>query len=466
MVGFVIIVVLFIYLFQVNFLDDFYKFNKIKEMEEVEKSLKIALETGDARKIIENTQLSSEVCVRIETGSAILQGYGQNGACALATLDDEDLNYIYQKTKSENNEYLFQNFSLNIPDIASDEYYILSSIADVNNYNVLVMVGSLITPVNATTSTLRSLLTFVALFVIIAAIVLAFILSRFMVRPLSKIRKEAINLPNGTYDGSNLGSKIREYQELNETMIASSDKINEATKARKELLANVSHDLRTPLTMIVGYGEMMRDFDDEKNNANIEVIISEAKRLSSLVDDLLDLSKNEEGKIKLAMQAVSINQLLDEVATQYRKYMENAKIEFKLKLLDKDVSFQLDEKRIKQVLYNFLNNAINYNHDPQPYVELGAVFKDDKYEIYVYDNGEGIKEEDLDKIWDRYYRIGEEHQRQMIGSGIGLSLSRSILKAHHLSYGVSSKYKEYSRFYFVLDKSRAVKTAQKEDGAF
>ena len=455
MVGFVIIVIAVIYLFQVNFLDDFYKRNKIKEMEEIKDSIKMGIETNDVREIIESVQVSNEVCIRIETGSKILQSYGENATCALNALSQSDLSYIYETTLLENGEHLFQNFSLNIPDVASDEYYILSSIAHVNDYNVLVMVGSLITPVNATTSTLRSLLFFVALFVILAAVVLAFILSRFMVRPLSKIKKEAVNLPNGTYDGEGLNSNIREYQELNKTMITSCAKINEVTKARKELLANVSHDLRTPLTMIVGYGEMMRDFDDEKNNQNIEVIISEAKRLSSLVDDLLDLSKNEEGHLKITKTKVRLNALLKEVSSQYEAYFKNAKVDFKLVLLKEDVLVMLDERRIKQVLYNFLNNALNYNQKEMPYIELGAKDLGDHFEVYVYDNGDGIKKEDLDKIWERYYRVDKEHKRQRIGSGIGLSLSRSILIAHNLKYGVESKLNTYSKFYFELDKNQA-----------
>ena len=120
-----------------------------------------------------------------------------------------------------------------------------------------------------------------------------------------------------------------------------------------------------------------------------------------------------------------------------------------------DIRVELDEKRIRQVLYNFINNALNYNDKDDQKMILGTEKLEDAYRVYVYDNGCGIAEEDLENIWDRYYKVDKEHKRHLIGSGIGLSLSRELLEAHGLNYGVESQENEYSRFYFDVKAAEA-----------
>ena len=275
------------------------------------------------------------------------------------------------------------------------------------------------------------------------------IFSIFFVKPLKKINEEAKSLPQGVYDGDEIHTNIQEMVDINETLKESCISIKQADVARKELLSNVSHDLRTPLTMIVGYGEMMIDFDDEKTNDNIKLVVDEAKRLSNLVNDLLDLSKAELGKLDLNKEMVDLNDFLTSVYNQYRIYLENQNIKFDLEL-DEDIECELDDPRMRQVLYNFINNAMNYNDKEDPYIRLSTKKDGDTVTISVYDNGKGISPEDVDKIWDRYYKVDKEHKRQLIGSGIGLSLAKMILEAHGLEYGVESSLGEYSRFYFKI----------------
>ncbi|MBR3228163.1 MAG: HAMP domain-containing histidine kinase, partial [Erysipelotrichaceae bacterium] len=227
------------------------------------------------------------------------------------------------------------------------------------------------------------------------------------------------------------------------------EEIIKADKAKKELIGNVSHDLRTPLTMIVGYGEMIRNLPEENNPENINVIIDEAKRLSTLVDDLLDLSKAESGKIELNKKETSLNDMLKSVYRQYENYCRTQNVRFELRLAE-DRMINIDEHRITQVLYNFINNALNYNDKEDREIILGQEKHGDKTRVYVYDNGQGIADENISKVWDRYYKVDKEHKRAHLGSGIGLSLSRELLEAHGLEYGVESKEGEYSRFYFEV----------------
>ena len=204
--------------------------------------------------------------------------------------------------------------------------------------------------------------------------------------------------------------------------------------------------------MIVGYGEMIRDLPEENTEENINVIIDEARRLSTLVDDLIDISKIDTTGVELNKEKVSLNGLLNDVYHQYEKYCLNQGIDLKLKT-GEDLEVELDVKRIKQVLYNFINNSLNYNNKEKQIIEIG--FEDidkENVRVYVYDNGEGIKESDLKNVWDRYYKVDKEHKRHHIGSGIGLSLAKQLLEAHQMNYGVESEYGEYTRFFFDVKK--------------
>ena len=202
--------------------------------------------------------------------------------------------------------------------------------------------------------------------------------------------------------------------------------------------------------MIVGYGEMIRDLPEENNEENINVIIDEAKRLSVLVDDLVDISKMEDSAVELNREDVSLNELLESVYHQYEKYCEGKNIDLQLKT-EEDITVNVDAKRIRQVLYNFLNNSLNYNSKDSQKIIIGTEKNGDFHRVYVYDNGDGIRKEDLQNVWDRYYKVDKEHRRHQIGSGIGLSLSRELLKAHGLNYGVESEEGEYSKFYFDVE---------------
>lgn len=314
----------------------------------------------------------------------------------------------------------------------------------------MVLVSTAITPLSATISTLKSQYSVITIAVIIMTLILALIISRIILKPVKQISEESRNLSRGEYDGSRIRTDSMEMSELNDTLISANEDILKADKAKKELLGNVSHDLRTPLTMIVGYGEMIRDLPEENTEENLNVIIEEARRLSVLVDDLVDISKADTIGLELNREDIRVNELLEDVYHQYQKYCESQEIDFQLKPCEEDPLVNIDSKRIKQVLYNFINNSLNYNSKEKQQIILGVEKTDDVYRVYVYDNGEGIEEKDLQNIWDRYYKVDKEHRRHHIGSGIGLSLSKEILIAHGLNYGVESKPKQYSRFYFDL----------------
>lgn len=441
-IGLMLALILFL---QTTFLDGTYKNNKIAYLKDTAAQIDEGIQNDDILSVLEDISFSNEVCVRVITDAVGFTTYQEASSCALGKLSNKQLNKIAATTFDNGGEALFDSNSSNIKNA-----YIYSKLSKVNDENVLIMLSTSIVPLQSTIDTMYDQFNIIIIVVVIATILLALCLSSLIVKPIKKIEMEATNLPSGKYDHKLVKTDAREIENLNNTLARANEEIIKADVARKELIGNVSHDLRTPLTMIVGYGEMIRDFPEENNAENINVIINEAKRLSTLVDDLLDLSKVESGKIEFHNKDIKISDLLESVYDQFEPYCKANNTELVLSVEDSDVVVNVDDNRLKQVLHNFMSNALNYNDAKDTKIIIGEEKVDGAYRIYVYDNGSGVKEEDKDKIWNRYYKVDKEHKRSHIGSGIGLSLCKDILDKMGYKYGVDSVYKEYSKFYFDI----------------
>ena len=214
---------------------------------------------------------------------------------------------------------------------------------------------------------------------------------------------------------------------------------------RRDLLANVSHDLRTPLTMIKGYGEVMRDLPGENTPENVQIIIDEAERLTSLVNDLLDLSKLESGVVPLEKASFNLTESIRLILHRYDKLADYS---FPF-AYEEDVWVNADELKISQVVYNLVNNAITYSGADKT-ITLRQTLREGKVRVSVTDTGEGIPPDKLQDIWERYYKVDKEHKRAQMGSGLGLSIVKNILDMHGGAYGVESQLGQGSTFWFEL----------------
>ncbi len=217
----------------------------------------------------------------------------------------------------------------------------------------------------------------------------------------------------------------------------------------KEMLANISHDLRSPLTMIIGYTQMMQDMPEENTPENVQVIQDEAQRLSLLVNDILDLSRMQSGQMKLNLQVFCLTDILQRTVERYQKLLgEDYQI-----CLEQNcrVWVKADELEISRVIYNFINNACHHTGEDKQIV-VRQVLDGKKVRVRVCDHGEGIPEENLSKIWDRYYRVNKSSAAKKVpGNGLGLCIVKEILQAHHARYGVESQLGEGSTFWFELE---------------
>jgi signal transduction histidine kinase len=327
---------------------------------------------------------------------------------------------------------------------------VYAEIMDLDESNeCFLLITAMITPVNAVVNTLRVQLTIVSIVFVILSIILAFIVSKHISRPIGEINTAVKELAKQNYDVEFSGSGYLEVKELSDTLNLTRQELERVEKLQQELIANISHDLRTPLTMITGYGEVMRDLPGENTPENVQVIIDEANRLTSLVNDMLDLSKLKSGAMELEKIHYSLTDSIYEIFKRYGKLREQDGYDIQF-IADKNVYVYADEIKMGQVIYNFINNAINHCGDDKKVIVTQKV-SGGKVRIEVTDHGEGISEDKLQYIWDRYYKVDKVHKRGVIGTGLGLSIVKRILDLHNARYGVKSKVGSGSTFWFELE---------------
>lgn len=323
-----------------------------------------------------------------------------------------------------------------------------------------LLITSSITPLNNTIDIIRSQLIWVSFVFVILSIIFSVYASRRIAKPISKTNSAAKELAKKNYEVDFSAKGYLEVEELNETLNYAKTELAATEKLQQELIANISHDLRTPLTMITGYGEVMRDLPGENTPENIQIIIDEATRLSTLVNDLLDLSKLQAGALQAEKKRFSLTDSISGIFARYSKLIEQDgyNIIFNYK---ENVFINADELRISQVIYNLVNNAVNHVGEDKTVI-INQLVKGGKVRVEVTDHGEGIPADKLEYIWDRYYKVDKEHKRGVIGSGLGLSIVKTILDAHNAHYGVRSTLGKGSTFWFEIA-ADSVKRRKKDD---
>ena len=312
----------------------------------------------------------------------------------------------------------------------------------------LVIVESAITPVASVVDTLRYQLIIMTVVIVILSIIMAIAVARLISKPITDATENAKSLARQDYDVKFSGGRYKEITELNATLNFAASELKKVDSLQKELIANISHDLRTPLTMITGYSEVMRDLPGEMTPENIQIIIDEATRLNSLVTDLLDLSRLQSGTADIKSAPFSLTECIEGIFGRYTKLKESDGLNIVFEHTE-EVFIMGDELRMTQVLYNLINNAINYIGSDNTVIVRQTV-EGEKVRVEVIDHGEGIPADKLDYIWDRYYRVDKEHRRAKIGTGLGLSIVKGVLLAHNAEFGVESTPGEGSDFWFVL----------------
>jgi len=310
----------------------------------------------------------------------------------------------------------------------------------------ILILNAMLAPVESTVSILKSQLLITSAVLVLLSLVLSGVLSKRLVRPLRRITDQAKRLAQGDYTADYAGDGIAEIEELADTLNFSAEGLSRVEGLRRELVANVSHDLKTPLTMIIGYAEMIRDLtgdDKEKRDEQLGVIVDEAQRLTGLVNDLIRVSRDEAAADELHSEPIDLSAMISELIGRFSATCPDYTFETDLcngKAL-------ADRTATGQVLYNLISNAINYTGEDRR-VAVSAKPCETGVRVEIRDTGAGIPADQLPLIWERYYRSRNTHQRPVAGSGLGLSIVRSALERQGFPYGVESEVGKGSCFWF------------------
>ncbi len=248
-----------------------------------------------------------------------------------------------------------------------------------------------------------------------------------------------------------LDASITELNEANQKLQKDIEHERKIDKMRKEFISSVSHELKTPIALIQGYAEGLKDnvVDDEENKKFYsEVIVDEAEKMGSLVKDLLNLSQIDSGQFKLEKTVFDISSLIDHVLDKYRAIVNEKDIQL---LVEKNNNLMVnaDQIRIEQILSNFINNAIDHI-DSRKQIKIRVTPNENKMRVSVYNSGKPIPEASLDEIWTSFYKIDKARTRAFGGSGLGLSIVRAIQEQHNNAYGVENL-KDGVEFWFECD---------------
>ncbi len=484
---FVAIVLLVTWFFQVFLLDSFFRMIKKDEMQETAEHLLERVYTTELAAEAYGAAIEHSLCIMLfqmgEQGATQMINVDATGSNLIMSLSPERLRYFHAKALQNDGTYFsritfggfevddqsimdnlpFQNDtggSQKIPTKNIRMVYVELLETDLGE-EYMILLDASIQPLDSTVRTLVTQQAWIAAIIIVVAGVMVFLLYRRITSPLVRMNESAKMLAKGNYDTVFAGEGYQETRELADTLNYAAHELSRLDALQKELIANISHDLRTPLTMIKGYGEVMRDLPGENTPENVQVIIDETTRLSELVNDLLDLSKIQSGVTTPCAAQFNLTGAVREVMTRYETLIKHRgyRVEFHA---DCDVCVVADRGMILQVIYNLINNAINYTGEDRC-VTVTQTLTENTVRISVTDTGEGIAPEQMPLIWDRYYKVDRVHRRTTVGTGLGLSIVKGILELHHAAYGVSSQEGVGSTFWFEMPISGLTDETYKEE---
>ncbi len=419
--------------------------------------------------LLRRLSFESDVCIMIiDKHGEVVHSYESRDNCSVHMLTTVSLEDYYDKAKNNDgvyseevenipfeDDYENADFSGEVPKGEQrDETSYVYTLITKNKYgeSFAILIDSVTTPIKAYTQTLIVLFVVVSVLTASLAGILSYRLSNEVSQPIVELTAQAKEISSGSADLNITGTGFKEISELRDSLQEAQSEVAEVEHYRRELIANVSHDLRTPLTLIKGYSELMRDIPSEATPDNLQVVIDEATRLTNLVNDMLTLSKEQEGNEELNLTRFDIVEVLDGLIQRHGKLIEH--LGYTLEWEHDEKAFVLaDESKIIQVVYNLINNAVNYAGDDKK-VTVRESIKGGVVRIDVIDNGEGVDVDILPHIWDRYYKSSKSHRRATVGTGLGLSIVKSVMSKHPGgAYGVITSVGEGSTFYVELQRA-------------
>lgn len=350
--------------------------------------------------------------------------------------------------------------------------YILSAIPNNQRGEIIFAISSL-QPVNEASSVIKEFYFYFYIGAIILIIILSLIYSNMVSKPLIQLNNTAKKMASLNFSEKcivnsedeignlaatlnflsyNLNEALTSLKDANIKLEEDIEKERQMEKVRKEFVAAVSHELKTPINLIGGYAEGLRDgiFEEGEKDYYIDVIIDESRKMGNLVADMLHLSHLESGTFKLVKEEFFIDELINSILKKFFAIIKDKKISLKIDIIN-GIKVYADWTRIDQVITNFTTNAIRHTEEGGTII-FGMKNVGDKILIFIENTGKKIPDEELDKVWDNFYKIDRSRNRKLGGTGIGLAIVKNILTLHGYEYGIENT-EIGVRFYFLMNKN-------------
>ncbi len=435
------IILSFLYFFQIIFFNTYYKINRTNILEQTVSQIEKNYNKKNREDILNTLSIDNEVCIQIIDDDNLVYYSDYYRHCA--GKDDAGLKEIKEEFMKSKNKYLKLEF---INNAYNNKSLVYGKQIQKNTY---LFANASLQPMDKSISLLKSQFIYVAFTVLLLSFIISYYFSKRIADPILKINTAAKKLGSKSNEAKFVcNTEVYELKELANTLNEAAKELSKTDELRREFLANVSHDLKTPLTMIEAYAASARDLNHnnkKKRERDLNIIIDEAERLNMLVNDILLLSKMENRNTKLNIEQIDIKNFISTILERFAIYKNDGYIfEFKE---DDTYIIEADKQGLERVIYNLVNNAINYTGDDKK-VKI-SYEKDKNYlRINIIDTGKGIEEKDKKLVWNKYFRINKRHRREARGTGLGLSIVREILDEHNFEYGIDSKINKGSCFWF------------------
>jgi len=464
--AFIMFLMVVLWVIQVVFFNSIYKLVKRNEATEVAQLVAQVINGEKRVEMLVEEVAAKEVCI-VVFNSQMQQVQSLDGPreCIIHKMSHQEKVDIINGVKDTNNRFLeytqedvtyrlvtrsgSRDFRLFSNDEKVETFVYVNKIVSNEGEEYSILVNAQAVPINSIIDTSRMVLAIVTMFTFVFAFMLLIFVARTISDPIEQINKKAKILAKGQYDVDFDTKGYKEINELSETMDHTAKELSNLEKLRREFIANVSHDLRTPLTMISGYAEVMRDIPGENNSENAQVIINETKRLNNMVGDILSLSKIQAGTIKPNIQKYNITEQIEQIVNNMSEMLKSDgfKIAFNK---DRYITVEADQIMINRSFYNLLANAVNYSEDVKE-ITVNQIINGKTVKIEVVDCGKGISEHILPYIWERYYKGTSSSKKSIASSGLGLSIVKTFVEAHGGNCGVKSREGEGSTFWFEIN---------------
>lgn len=288
-------------------------------------------------------------------------------------------------------------------------------------------------------------------FVVIVALVFTYMISSRMTKPIKAINHVAKCIAGGDFARRVSIETENEIGELGDTFNKMADSIEQLEHMRRSFVANVSHELRTPMTTITGFVEGIMDgtIPPERHQQYLSIVLDESKRLSRLVTDLLDLSKMEQGQFPLEIREFDINEMIRLNIIKSEKRITEKGIQLTVSFQKENQKVMADKDSIQRVLTNLMDNAMKFTQSGGC-MDIRTGFVGGKVFVTIQNTGIGIAKEELEHVFDRFYKTDKSRSQDKTGAGLGLYIVKNIIQSHGENIWAESEPGEFARFNFTL----------------